>query len=210
MTETTALTFALWATAVTLGGSLSVLAAARLVAARAPEDGRSVAVILLLAYGLGLLVRPDVWLLSDLLVLAGAVGGALLLARALTTSGSVVVFLLVAAIVDFLSVSGGLTRLIIEQFQQGRGDLLRYLALVVPIGGQVTPIIGITDLALAAGAGVALLELGFRRAAVVGALCLGLLAALVVAFSLGPTPALPFLATAVMALIAFQKWWRST
>jgi hypothetical protein len=137
----------------------------------------------------------------DLAVLAGAVGGVLLLERGLRTPAAVTAFLVVAAVVDVLSVSGGVSRMLIERYREGTSDLLLYLTLVVPIRGRAIPIVGIGDLLVGGAAAVALIRLGFRPVAVMGTLAIGLLTALAYGLWRGGAPAVPFIAAAVLFLV---------
>jgi hypothetical protein len=145
------------------------------------------------------------WPVIDLAVLTGAAGAAVLIGGGLSSSGAVVAFLIAAAAVDILSVSGGLSRVIIERYQDGTSDLLLYLTLVVPIGGSLIPIVGISDLLIGGAAATALIRLGLRPVAVMGAIAAGLLGALAYGLWRGGAPALPFLAVTVFLLV-----WRNS
>jgi hypothetical protein len=141
------------------------------------------------------------WWAVDLAVLLAAVAGALLLERALTTAGSVGAFVTVAALVDLFSMSRGPSRAIVEAYRRGSSDLLLYLALSVPIGHRMAPIVGVGDLLVAGTAGVALIRLGYRTGVVLGAIAAGLMCALVYGLMRGGAPALPFVAPALIALV---------
>ncbi len=198
--------FSFLAAAVTVGGLAAVVWAALLAGAISPSRRRLLAGALLLTYGAALMLRPPAWPVSDLAVLAGAVGGVLLIEGGLQTPASVAVFLGVAAVVDLLSFSGGFTHILIEQYRGGTGSLLLYLCLVMPVHGRVLPIVGIGDLFVGGSAATALLRIGLRPAAVVGAVAGGLLSALAYGLWRGGAPALPFIAAAVFLLV----WEHST
>lgn len=193
--------FSILAAFVTLGGLAAVVGAARVVPRVALTRAKNVAVALLLAYAAVLVIRPPGWPLSNLAVLIGSVGGVLMLERGLRTPGAVAVFLIVAALVDLFSFSGGLTRALIEGYREGTSDLLLYLTLAVPIGGRVVPIVGIVDLLVGGAAAVALLRLGLRPVAVMGTFVVGLLTALAYGLWRGGAPAVPFIAGAVLFLV---------
>jgi hypothetical protein len=89
--------------------------------------------------------------------------------------------------------------------QCGTSDLLLYLALVVPIGGRLIPIVGISDLLIGGAAATALIRLGLRPIAVVGTIAMGLVFALSYGLWRGGAPALPFLAVTVFLLV-----WRNS
>lgn len=200
--DTTLLTLA---TSVTLGGLVIVAWAAHLVSRFAPVRTRLLAGVLLLIYGAVVILRPSAWPVIDLAVLIGAVGAAVFIGGSLSSSGAVVAFLVAAAAVDILSVSGGFSRVIIERYQNGTSDLLLYLTLVVPIGGRLIPIVGISDLLVGGSSATALVRLGLRPVAVMGAIAVGLLGALAYGLWRGGAPALPFLAVPVYLLV-----WRNS
>jgi len=193
------------AATVTIGGLMIVVWAARQVPRLAPVRTKLLAGIFLLIYGAVLIFRPSAWPVIDLAVLIGVVGAVVLIGGGLSSSGAVVAMLVAAAAVDIWSVSGGFTRAIIEGYQDGTNDLLLYLTLVVPIDGRLTPIVGISDLLIGGSAATALIRLGLRPVAVIGAIAIGLLGALAYGIWRGEVAAMPFIAVAVLLLI-----WRSS
>jgi len=193
--------FSVLAAAVTVGGLAAVVWAARLAGAISPSRRRLFAGALLLAYGAALMLRPSAWPVIDFAVLAGAVGGVLLIEGGLQTPGAVAVFLGVAAVVDLLSFSGGFTHILIQRYAAGSGNLLLYLCLVMPVHGRAIPIVGIGDLFVGGAAATALLRLGLRPAAVMGTIAIGLVSALAYGLWRGGAPALPFIAVAVLFLV---------
>jgi hypothetical protein len=133
--------------AVTIFLGVTVVAASARALVRRHQPTRTFATLAgATIYATLLAVRPEHWLLIDAGVLCGAIGGALLLERGLTTKEAVLVFLSVAAIVDILSFSGGLTRALVTAYHEGRSNVLQYLTLVVPMHDRVLPIVGIGDL----------------------------------------------------------------
>jgi hypothetical protein len=196
--------FFLLASAITVGGLVVVTWATRRIAKLDIRRARLLALTFIAVYGAVLILRPSGWLLTDLAVLLGAVGGALLIGSSLGDSGAVVAFLVTAAIVDVISITFGVSRGIIDRFTEGTSDLLLYLALVGPIGGRLVPIVGISDLLIGGSAATALIRLEFRPLAVVGAIALGFIAALAYGLWQGGAPGLPFIALTVALLV----WWR--
>lgn len=193
--------FSVIAAAVTVGGLITVVWAAHLIRRLDPSRTRRLAGVLLLSYGTVLILRPSAWLVIDLAVLAGAVGGVLLLERGLRTPGAVATFLAVAAVVDMLSVSGGLSHILVERYRDGTSDLLLYLTLVVPVRARTIPIVGFGDLLVGGAAATALIRLELRPVAVLGTIGVGLLTALAYGLWRGGAPALPFIAVAVFILV---------
>jgi hypothetical protein len=193
--------FSVLAAVVTVGGLAAVVWASRLAGTISPSRRKLLAGALLLTYGAAVFLRPSPWPVIDLAVLAGAVGGVLLIEGGLRTPASVAVFLAVAAVVDLLSFSGGFTRILIQRHAAGSGNLLLYLCLVMPVHGHAIPIVGIGDLFVGGAAATALLRLGLRPAAVMGMIAVGLLSALAYGLWRGGAPALPFIAVAVFFLV---------
>jgi hypothetical protein len=197
--------FSALAAAVTVAGFAAVVWLARLAMEIPPRRRGHLAFGLLAAYGALLAFRPRAWTVIDLAVLAGAVGGVLLVEGGLQTAPAIAVFLSVAAIVDFVSMSFGLSRILVEHYQKGTSNLLLYLTLVMPIRGRALPIVGASDLLLGGSAAAALLRLKLPPTAVLGAVGGGLLAAAAWGlFWRAATPAMPFLAAAVWLLV----WWQ--
>jgi hypothetical protein len=106
-----------------VGASSAILGTSR-------SGTRPLAVAFLVAYCAMPVLRPSPWPVIDVAVLTGAVGGVLLLEGGLRTPGAVVAFLAVASAVDVASMSGGLSRTLVERYRSGAGDLLLYLTLV--------------------------------------------------------------------------------
>jgi hypothetical protein len=192
--------FSVLAAAVTVAGFATVVWISRIAGRMPPWRRRLLAFGLLAAYAAVLVFRPMAWPIIDLGVLAGAIGGALLIEGGLQTAAAVAVFLSVAAIVDVLSMAGGLSRIMIEGFLAGSNRLLLYVALVAPVRGSTIPIVGISDLFVGGSAAVALVRLKLRPGAVMGMMSAGFLAAVAYGLWRGPTPALPFLSLAVWLL----------
>jgi hypothetical protein len=194
--------FVLLAAGVTVGGLVLVVAAAHLLLqTQSPRVVRPVAWTLLLGYAAVLLVRPSAWMAIDLAVLAGAVGGVLLLESGLRTPGAVAAFIAIAASIDLWSMSGGLSRGLVERYRDGTSNVLQYLTLVVPIRGRAVPIVGIGDLLVGGTVAVALLRLKLPPTAVVASIVCGLLVALAYGLWRGGAPALPFIACPILLLV---------
>ena len=85
--------FSVLAAAVTVGGLAVVVSVSRLARAISPSGRRLFTCALLITYGAALTLRPPAWPVIDLAVLAGAVGGVLLIEGGLQTPASVAVFL---------------------------------------------------------------------------------------------------------------------
>jgi hypothetical protein len=192
--------FSALAAAVTVAGFAIVVWFSSVARRMPPWRKRLLAFGLLASYAAVLVFRPMAWPFIDLGVLAGAIGGVLLIEGGLQTAAAVAVFLSVAAIVDVLSMAGGLSRIMIEGFRTGSSRLLLYVALVSPVRGSTIPIVGISDLFVGGSAAVALLRLRLRPMEVMGTISAGFLAAVAYGLWRGPTPALPFLSLAVWLL----------
>jgi hypothetical protein len=146
--------------------------------------------------------RPLEWPVIDLAVLAGAIGGVIWFERGVQSAPALVVFITVAAVMDFISMmSGGLTRVLVEHYEKGTSGLLMYLALVAPFHGSTIPIIGISDLFIGGCVALGLIRLKLRPAEVIGTLLVALLAPLAIGLWRGGAPAVPFMAVAVYFLL---------
>jgi hypothetical protein len=179
---------------------VSVLASAGLVilgvawlGGRAPRTRIGCAVLAVLGYGAVLWTRPDTLVLSNAAVLVAAICLAPLLARSLGSTGAIVAFAIAASLVDLFSFGGGLTRRIIQDYHSGGSDLLRFLAVTVPVSGRPTPLVGVVDLLIVGALFLALVGIhGARRRAsltLLGALAVAVVVGLVV----GGVAAVPFL-----------------
>lgn len=162
---------------------------------------RNLGVFLLVPYAFLLLLPRPAWWLGNAALLLAVAGGALLIGRSLPTRGSLIAFLVVAGVVDLLSFGDGLTRAIIDGYRTGESDLLLRLALLAPLQGRIVPVVGISDLLIAASSAVALRGLGFGAGRVAFALAAGLWTAVIVGVVANGAAALPFLAVAVGVLI---------
>jgi len=198
--------FSALAAAVTVAGFATVVWISHLAMAIPPARRNLLAYGLLAAYAAALIFRPPGWPAIDLAVLAGAIGGVLLFQGGLVAPLSIAVFLTVAGVVDFVSMSGGLSRSLVEGYRTGSSNLLLYLTLVMPIRGHALPIIGISDLFISGAAATALLRLKLRPVPVMSAMIGGLLAADACGlYWRVALPAVPFLAVAGWLLV----WWHS-
>ena len=156
---------------------------------------------LFLAYLLSFaLPKGPLWL-SDALLLAGAVGFGFFISFFLYNKVNILVFCVVAAVVDVLSFSGGLTAKITESFQEGASDLMVRLALIIPLEGEDHVLIGVGDLVILGALYAALMELkeGQIKAFVVPTL--GLMLALASGFMMGGIYGVPFIAGATVLFL---------
>jgi len=193
--------FSALAAAVTVAGISTVVWIAYL-AGRVPRPQRRlIGGGLLMISCLTLAFRPMAWTVIDLAVLAGAAGAVIWFEKALQAPIAVAVFLTVASVLDVISVIAGPSRMLMEGLRSGSSYLLLYLALVAPVHGHPIPIVGISDLFVGGSAAAALIRLGLRPMAVMGAVTVSLLCALAFGIWLGPAPAIPFLAAAAWCLV---------
>jgi hypothetical protein len=170
--------FSVLCAAATLGGFTVVAGASRLVNARLQSRKWHIKVALLLTYAAAIAFRPSGWVVTDLAVLTGALGGALWVEGGLMTPPSVAVFLTVAGAVDYVSMSGGLSKVIVDRYRTGQSTLLEYLSLDIPVRGHAIPVVGIGDLIVGGAAAAALIRLGLRPVSVLGTMAAGFLTAL--------------------------------
>ena len=189
----------------TLGGPILVAVLTHHLARKLGQGVWLVGVSLAVLYGALLWLRPTSWWTIDLAVVAGAIGGALLLQATMRSRIAVATFVVTAAAVDLLSVSGGLTKAVVDSYRAGGSDLLLYLTLVAPSEGSVRPIIGVGDLLVGGAAGAALLRTTESPARVLCALAAGLGTALAVGLWRGGVAALPFIAVACLLALSRSR-----
>lgn len=155
------------------------------------------------AYAAVLVSRPPYGYWADgLVILAAATAGALI-GVTLRSRGALIAFLVTVAAVDFVSYTGGLTRLIVDDFHSG-STLLLFLAVCAPVDGVARPIVGVGDILSAATVVVAMRELGFSQFDRLAAPATGLLAALGVGLTLGGVYALPFMSATCVAWLLLR------
>lgn len=182
-----------------LASASPVLAGVVWLSGRTRGEQVGAAAACLVAYATVLWTRPSSLVLSDTAVLAAAIGLSPLLGRGLGSVGGIITFAVTASVVDVLSFGGGLTRQIIQDYQSGGDDLLRFLAMTVPVGGRPTPLVGVVDLFImgALFRGLVIIHGSRARASftLLGALSL----AVVTGIAIGGVAALPFLGFAAGA-----------
>jgi hypothetical protein len=144
---------------------------------------------------------PSLWL-SNVVVILASVTGAQVIGSLNRSKGGLVSFLVSAAVVDYFSFSGGLTRWIIEG--GGGSSLLQYLSVALPVGGRVRYLIGIGDLLIAGAAGFSLFRLGYPAWRTYLVVLFAVLIALSVALVIGGIPALPVIALVTGLYISIQ------
>jgi hypothetical protein len=147
---------------------------------------------------------PSVWLSSGVVVLA-SVAGAMVIGSFNRSRGSVVMFLVTAAVIDWFSFSGGLTRWIIDSGGAGNPLLLQYLTVALPVGGRVRYLIGIGDLLITGAAGLSLFRLGYPALRTGMVLVFSILLAVLVALRIGGIPALPVVALVMGLYVSIQS-----
>ena len=146
---------------------------------------------------------PNVWLSSGVVVLA-SVAFAMVMGSFNRSRGGVVVFLVTAAVVDWFSFSGGLTRWIIDSGGAGNNMLLQYLTVAVLVGGRVRYLIGIGDLVISGAAGLSLFRLGYPALRTSLVLVSAILLAVLLGLVFGGVPALPVVALVTGLYVSMQ------
>ena len=132
-------------------------------------------------------------------VLSAALFAGTLLSRQVRSGGALVTMLAVAAIVDLISTLAGPSRWLAGQALHPHGvPLLQYFAVSIWWKGTLVPVIGEGDLVFFTASATVMRRLGWPETPALLVPLTGLLAALGVGLFAGFTPALPFLAAAVI------------
>jgi hypothetical protein len=147
----------------------------------------------------------SIWPISLVVLLGLGVFGGSAIGRALVTPGSTVAFLVVVAVVDVVSFSGGPTAWIIEGYRTGANELLLHLALTFPIRGRMTPLIGVGDLVVMSALIEATRRFGYPTPEVAGALATALLIALGIGLVAGGIYLLPFIAATLGPYLVLRR-----
>lgn len=184
---------------------MGMSAGARLVA---PLCTKKLAVALALAVaGAAVLIAldPTSLFVTNLLVgTAGLLGGALI-GRHIPSLKVLAVALVLAAGADCASFLFGPTHLAMQAAGTGMAPMMAYLSISVPIHERLYSVIGLGDLWIFTACVAATRRLGWPERAAILAPLTGVLAAVAVGLAVGPVPALPFLAAAVLACLGLRR-----
>ena len=154
----------------------------------------ALALILLVVTGAATLLIRDSLLATDLLVGSLALCLGMLVGQWIRSRTALAIFVVTAAVGDLTSFFAGPTRSLIG----GSARALRYLAICMTLGNHVYAVVGIGDLVLLTACSIAIRNCRYPVWAAFALPLSGILGALLLALSVGPLPALPFLAAAVL------------
>jgi hypothetical protein len=154
----------------------------------------ALALILLVVTGAATLLIRDSLLATDLLVGSLALCLGMLVGQWIRSRTALAIFVVTAAVGDLTSFFAGTTRSLIG----GSARALRYLAICMTLGNHVYAVVGIGDLVLLTACSIAIRNCRYPEWAAFALPLSGILGALLLALSVGPLPALPFLAAAVL------------
>jgi len=155
----------------------------------------------MLLYLLVLLLRPSSLILSNGALLLAATSVGAMVGLALGSRGAILMFCLIMAMVDSFPFNEGLTRRLLEAYAATDGDLLRYVALTIPVEDRILPVIGIADLLVVSALHSGLYLLSMPTLVSVGVLLASLLVAVLIGLSAGGVPALPVIAAGAAILM---------
>lgn len=173
---------------------------ARLLASLSVGKQERIAFVSMVSCALMLLVFPANFVVTDCFVLAGSLFAGFLLGRQIGSNRALAAFLATAAIVDIISTYAGPTRWIVNHAQQPHHTIvpLQLLSVSFRLRGELIGVIGVGDLFVFTVCVSVGRRLGWPKAAALLVPLLGILSALGVGLFSGLTPALPFLAAAVI------------
>jgi len=172
---------------------------ARLFSSLSAYKQNRIAIALLGICALALAVFRGNIVATNCLVLAGGLAAGTLLSRQIGSVGALSTMLIVAAIVDLISVHAGPSRWLVNQAQHSHGaPVLQFLAISIRLKGILVPMVGVSDLMFFTTVVSVVRRLGWSETAAFVVPLAGLLSALGVGLLTGFTPGLPFLAGAVL------------
>lgn len=173
---------------------------AKLLAPLSTSKQNRIAIVSIALFVLVLAVSPTNIVLTNCFVLAVGLFAGMLLGRQIGSVGALMAFLLTAAIVDIISTHTGPTRWIASHAQQPHHGLvlLQFLAISFRWKGEIVGVIGVGDLMFFTACVCIMRRLGWPETPVLFVPLLGILSALGVGLFAGMTPAIPFLAIAVI------------
>jgi hypothetical protein len=152
------------------------------------------ALILVAVTGAATLLARDSLLATDLLVGSAALCLGILVGQRIRSRTALAVFVVAAAVADLTSFYAGPTRSLLG----GKARALRYLAVCMTMDHHVYAVVGIGDLVILTAFSIAIRNCRYPEWAAFAVPLSGILGALWMALSVGPLPALPFLAAAVL------------
>ena len=185
---------------------LAMSAGSRLLAPLTTK--RLIAGFLIAAAGAGVLValHSANLLATNLFVAAAGLLGGALIGRHIPTVKVLAFALVLAAGADCASFLFGPTHFAMRQMAgTGMTPLMAYLSISVPIHARLYSVIGLGDLWIFTACVAATRRLGWPERAAVLAPLAGILCAVGVALAIGPVPALPFVAGAMLACASFRR-----
>jgi len=186
-------------TLVIVGSCLLEYGGARWIGSFSARKQNRIAIALLGGCALALAIFGVHIALTDCLVLVGALVAGTLLGRQVGSLGALATMLTVAAIADLISTHIGPTRWLADQAQQTRSiPVLQFLAISIQWKKELVPVIGIGDLMFFAAVVSVVRRFGWSETSTFLVPLAGILSALAVGLLTGLTPALPFLAAAVL------------
>jgi len=188
-----------------IAASFLIFLISRQIARLANRNVILLAVVAFSLYGALLFWRPQNWMLINAVVLSVAAVGGSGLGLLINSRVSLITFCIVASVVDIYSVLQGTTANLVDSYREGSSDLLRYLVISIPLGGDVKPVVGIGDFFIISAICFVLVRLGYQQSQIVLAPLSGLLLAIVVGLLVGGIFAIPFIGATTIAYLYWQQ-----
>jgi hypothetical protein len=184
---------------VVAGSCLLQYCGARWLASLAISKQNRVAIVSLALCALVLAIFRANMVATNCCVLTVALFAGTLLSRQIRSAGALATLLAAGAIADLISTQVGPSRWLASQAQHASGlALIQFLAVSIQLKGKLVPVIGVSDLMFFTVCVSAVRSLGWPETPALVVPLLGILSALGVGLFAGFTPALPFLAAAVL------------
>lgn len=136
---------------------------------------------------------------TNSVVLTVALVAGILLGRQVASASALSIMLVVAAISDVISTYSGFTKLLINRAGHSHGvTAIQFLSVSIPLNGRAIPVIGVGDLMFFTVCVSVAIRLRWPQTFALLVPLAGLLTALSFGLFIGFSPALPFLAAAIL------------
>ena len=198
-------------TLVVVGSCAAEYLGVRVVDSLPARRQKCLAAVSLVVCGWALAAFRNEVVVTDCSVLLAALIAGTLLSRQIGSVGALATMLIVAAIADLISSYAGPSRWLVDWAQHAHGvTALQFLAVSLRMRQKLVPVIGVADLMFFTACVSVMRRLGWPELWTLIVPLGGLVSGLYTGLFVGFTPALPFLATAVLLYVCVSRLSRRT